>query len=101
SMKDLLELRRRLMGFRILDPACGSGNFLYVSYRELARLDLRILSRLKEMVSRQEFQKQVKIVNVVSPQQFYGMDIDTFGVELAKVTLMLAKKLALDEVLES
>jgi MmeI, DNA-methyltransferase domain/MmeI, target recognition domain len=101
SMKDLLEVRRRLMGFRVLDPACGSGNFLYVSYRELARLDLRLLLRLKDMVSRQEFQKQVKVVNVVSPRQFHGIDLDSFGVELAKVTLMLAKKLALDEVTEA
>ena len=44
-----------------------------------------------------EFKKQVKTLSIVSPKQFFGIDLDSFGVELAKVTLMLAKKLALNE----
>jgi len=38
---DLLDFRRDLHTFRVLDPACGSGNFLYVAYRELARVETR------------------------------------------------------------
>ncbi len=94
---DLLALRRELMKFRVLDPACGSGNFLYVAFRELARLDLRIMSRLQDTLSPSEFQKRARTLMVISPMQFHGIDIDPFGVELAKVTLMLAKKLALDD----
>jgi len=94
---DLLNIRRDLMNFRILDPACGSGNFLYVAFRELARLDLRLMSRLQETLSTGEFQKRAPTSMIISPKQFFGLDIDPFGVELAKVTLMLAKKLALDE----
>jgi hypothetical protein len=101
SMKQLLELRSQLSKFEVLDPACGSGNFLYVAYREMAHLDLRILQRIKEAVSPKEFQKQVKSLNVVSPKQFHGIDLDGFGVELAKVTLMLAKKLAMDDAREA
>jgi N-6 DNA Methylase len=101
SMKQLLELRSQLSKFKVLDPACGSGNFLYVAYREMAHLDLRILQRIKEAVSPKEFQKQVKSLNVVSPKQFHGIDLDGFGVELAKVTLMLAKKLAMDDAREA
>ena len=97
SMKQLLDLRSKLAKFTVLDPACGSGNFLYVAYRELARLDLRILQRLKDLLSQSEFNKQVKTLSVVSPKQFFGIELDSFGLELAKVTLMLAKKLALDE----
>lgn len=94
---DLLALRRELTKFRVLDPACGSGNFLYVAFRELARLDLRIMSRLQDTLSPGEFQKRARTLMVISPMQFHGIDIDPFGVELAKVTLMLAKKLALDD----
>ena len=97
SMIELLELRKELRSFRVLDPACGSGNFLYVAFREMSRLDLRLMLRLKEMVSRKEFNKQAKLISGISPLQFYGIDNDPFGVELAKVTLMLAKKLAHDE----
>lgn len=101
TMKQLLELRVQLTKFKVLDPACGSGNFLYVAYREMSRLDLRILQRLKDLVSPSEFAKQAKSLSVISPKQFFGIEMDGFGVELAKVTLMLAKKLALDEARET
>lgn len=97
SMAELIALRQELRKFRVLDPACGSGNFLYVAFREMSRLDLRIMLRLKAMVSASEFHKQAKLISGISPLQFYGLDNDPFGVELAKVTLMLAKKLAHDE----
>jgi hypothetical protein len=100
SMAELLELRKGLRSFRVLDPACGSGNFLYVAFREMSRLDLRLMLRLKEMVSRKEFNKQAKLISGISPLQFFGIDNDAFGVELAKVTLMLAKKLAHDEAVD-
>lgn len=101
TMKDLLALRKELMSFRILDPSCGSGNFLYVAFRELARLDMRIMARLEEKLSVKEFSKQAKTISVISPKQFYGLDNDPFAVELAKVTLMLAKKLSHDEAVEA
>ena len=89
------------MKFRVLDPACGSGNFLYVAFRELSRLDLRIMLRLQEVLSAREFEKRALTLTIVTPKQFFGLDIDPFGVELAKVTLMLAKKLAYDEAAEA
>jgi Type I restriction enzyme R protein N terminus (HSDR_N)/N-6 DNA Methylase len=94
---DLLAIRRDLTNFRVLDPACGSGNFLYVAFREMARLDLRLMSRLQGILSTAEFQRRAPTPMIINPKQFFGLDIDPFGVELAKVTLMLAKKLALDE----
>lgn len=98
-LQDLVEIRKELMNFRVLDPACGSGNFLYVAYRELARLDLRILARMEENFSAKNVAKQALTASIVSPLKFYGFDVDSFGVELTKVTLMLAKKLALDEAM--
>ena len=90
------------MNFRVLDPACGSGNFLYVAFRELARLDLRIMSRLQETAKHRGISEaRARRSTIVTPKQFFGMDIDPFGVELAKVTLMLAKKLAFDEAADA
>ena len=99
SMKELQSLRAALMNFRVLDPACGSGNFLYLAYREMVRIEIELMEKLKATVSEAQFQKLAKTVSVISPRQFYGIDRDSFGVELAKVTLMLAKKLAIDEAL--
>jgi hypothetical protein len=70
----------------VLDPACGSGNFLYVAYRELKRLEREILLRLSEI------SKGEPLETAVSIHQFFGIDIQPFAVELAKVTLMLAKE---------
>ena len=101
TLKELVALRVELSRFKVLDPACGSGNFLYVAFRELARLDMRLMTRLQTNFSHKEFIRRVTVPCVVSPKQFFGIDNDTFGVELAKVTLMLAKKLALDEAVET
>jgi hypothetical protein len=100
-LKDLVAIRRELMEFRVLDPACGSGNFLYMAYRELARLDLRILARMDESFSAKAAAKQAFTASIISPKKFFGFDVDSFGVEITKVTLMLAKKLALDEALDT
>lgn len=97
TMKQLLQLRSELSKVRVLDPACGSGNFLYVAYREMARLDLRIVQSLKDLVTPAEFAKQVRAISLINPKQFFGIELDPFGADLAKVTLALAKELALEE----
>ena len=38
--------------FRVLDPACGSGNFLYIAYRELKRLEMALLQKLTRSLRR-------------------------------------------------
>src|SRR5439155_2348752 len=93
--KNVGELRKALADlreFRVLDPACGSGNFLFIAYREMKRLERDILLRLREVSKREPLE------SVISLHQFFGIDIIPFAVELAKVTLMLAKEL---EVLEA
>lgn len=94
--KELTAIRDRLSTLRVLDPACGSGNFLYTAYREMRRLEAVIIARLSEMTAQPGLGK-TEIVGV-SPKQFYGMDVLPFAVELAKVTLSLAPKLAKDEL---
>jgi SAM-dependent methyltransferase len=96
TLKDLRVLRDSLTKLRVLDPACGSGNFLYVAYRELKRLELEVLDKVHENFSA-EARRMVGSATSIQTRQFFGLDTDPFAVELAKVTLMLAKKLALDE----
>ena len=96
TLKELRRLARELLEFRVLDPACGSGNFLYVAYREIVNLEMEILSKIHtEFADRAR--KAVGTTSLVSTKQFHGIDCDPFGVELAKVTLMLAKRVALAE----
>ena len=96
SVNDLRALHQRLASYRVLDPACGSGNFLYIAYRELKRIEARIIERLSEIApSRYEDQRAFSFV---TSRQFFGMDIIPFAVELAKVTMTLGHKLAIDEL---
>jgi SAM-dependent methyltransferase len=94
SLKELTELRKELFAYRVLDPACGSGNFLYVAFREMYRLDTEVLSRMREFPStagKLSWNGGIPVAN------FYGIDINPFAVELAKVTLNIAKKIAFEE----
>lgn len=71
---------------RFLDPACGSGNFLLVTFRELRRLELDALAEL--MNGRQVLDiDQLLRVNV---EQFYGIEVDEFAAQIARVALWLA-----------
>ncbi len=94
SLKELTELRKELFAYRVLDPACGSGNFLYVAFRELYRLDTELLSRMREFPSTHS---KLSWNGGISAANFYGIDINPFAVELAKVTLNIAKKIAFEE----
>jgi hypothetical protein len=96
TLKRLIELRDRLHNFRVLDPACGCGNFLYMAYRELKRLEAHLLERMQEFPSRAE--PGQRMLSFLSAQNFYGLDIQPFAVEIAKVTMMIARKLAIDEL---
>jgi type II restriction/modification system DNA methylase subunit YeeA len=97
TLKDLLSLRNELLTFRVLDPACGSGNFLYVAYRELKRLEFELLDKMQANFSAKSIPKETGRSSLIATNQFYGIDIKPFAVELARVTLLIGKKLALDE----
>ncbi|NET73466.1 MAG: class I SAM-dependent DNA methyltransferase [Sphaerospermopsis sp. SIO1G2] len=96
KLNELLAIRQELINFKVLDPACGSGNFLYVAYREIKRLEANLLNKIHENFSLRST-SSIGTISLVKTNQFYGLDIKPFAVELAKVTLMIAKKLALDE----
>jgi SAM-dependent methyltransferase len=92
TLGELRTLLGELRRFRVLDPACGSGNFLYVAYREMKRLERDLLVRLRD-----KGEKPDRLVSAIALTQFFGLDVVPFAVELARVTLMLAKELELAE----
>lgn len=97
SAKDAERAWRDLMSYVVLDPACGSGNFLYVAYRELRRIELRLRERLAELraaegIAPQEEMEFFPISNML------GIEVEVFAAELARVTLWMGHKLAADEM---
>lgn len=95
-IRNLNKLHNRLQNYRVLDPACGSGNFLYLAYRELKRIEAKLFETM-DAVSKAKDKTQ-RLLSFVTARQFFGIDINPFAVELAKVTLMIARKLAIDEL---
>lgn len=85
NKKKLEELYKRLANIKIFDPACGSGNFLIIAYKELRKLEIQILEQLEKLGKHPTFLSQIKLSN------FYGIEIDGFACEIAKLSLWLAE----------
>ncbi|MCF4969498.1 DNA methyltransferase [Nostoc sp. CMAA1605] len=95
TIGELSRLQLELQSYRVLDPACGSGNFLYIAYQELKRIEMLLLDKISQR--RKSENKQMQM-GFVTPLNFFGMDTNPFAVELARVTLMIARKIAIDNL---
>ncbi len=78
--KRLRQLLNRLWNTKYFDPACGSGNFLIITYKELRRLEMKIFKELNEIA-----------FSNISLNQFYGIELDDFAHEVAILSLWLAE----------
>ncbi|MBE6465894.1 DNA methyltransferase [Denitrobacterium detoxificans] len=90
----LKAFRQKLASLKILDPACGSGNFLTESYLSLRKLENRVLEGL--------YGDQLALGGDLDPiqvsiRQFYGIEINDFAVEVAKTALWIADLQMLDQ----
>ena len=86
--RKLLEFQKKLAGIKILDPACGCGNFLVIAYRELRRIELEVLHLLyKAGEASRVF--DVNTLVFVDVDQFYGIEIEEFPAQIAQVGLWL------------
>ncbi|MBO4793675.1 MAG: class I SAM-dependent DNA methyltransferase, partial [Deltaproteobacteria bacterium] len=86
--KALREFQVKLGSLGFLDPACGSGNFLIVAFRELRELELKVLLELKNNSSAGLWLDGI-IESRVTVGQFHGIEINEFPVDIARVSMML------------
>jgi len=76
----LKKLLYRISNIKLFDPACGSGNFLIIAYKELRRLEINILEQLGGFM-----------FSGIYLHNFYGIELDDFAHEIAKLSLWLAE----------
>lgn len=90
SVNKLLKLQQRLGQLKIFDPACGSGNFLIIAYKELRKFEMELLKRVQELELEKtgQFSKPFSVIQV---SQFYGIEIDDFAHEVAILSLWLVE----------
>lgn len=89
-----LKLRRfqkKLASIRVLDPACGSGNFLTESYLSLRKLENRVIEDLQGDQMGLGLDGDAEPIEV-SINQFYGIEINDFAVSVAKTALWIAEE---------
>lgn len=87
SKQRLRALRKRLATIRVFDPACGSGNFLVIAYKEMRRIEATIVERLGG-------EKNLKLDerrSVIPLDNFYGIEIKGFAAEIARLALLIAE----------
>lgn len=82
----LLDFLRKLQMLNFLDPACGCGNFLVITYRELRRLELDVLQEAAKFGGNTLLTFDFVRVNV---DQFHGIEIEEFPAEVAQVAMWL------------
>lgn len=111
--KKLNELLHRLSKLKIFDPACGSGNFLIIAFKELRLLEIKIIQHLQALQKAADgFQRknepillfeipkaqlelaasfQVELFSRIQLNQFYGIELDDFAHEIAQLSLWLVE----------
>lgn len=81
NARTLLNLRKRIARIRVFDPACGSGNFLVVAYKEMRAIEAAINSRRLE----EHLKSEIPLTN------FRGIELRDFPAEIARLALIIAK----------
>ena len=92
--KALEDLHAKVGGISVLDPACGSGNFLTESYLCLRQLENRILLELAGEQSYLSFEDQGERDVLVSLANFHGIELEDFACCVARTALWIAEKQA-------
>lgn len=84
ALKTYLAFRKRLGDYRVLDPACGSGNFLYLALRNLKDLDLLVQKEAVALGLPTDDQR-------VTPDAIIGIEVNPYAAELAQVTIWIGE----------
>lgn len=93
----LRKLHDRIAQIKIFDPACGSGNFLIIAFKELRKIEMEIIKRLQELEQNDSQDDLFGDVGLDSSfsriklSQFYGIELDDFAHEVAILSLWLAE----------
>ncbi|MGZ0071780.1 class I SAM-dependent DNA methyltransferase [Sphingobium limneticum] len=87
SRQKLRNLRKRLSAIRVFDPACGSGNFLVIAYKEMRAIEAKIVERLGGEGNLKLDDRR----SVIPLSNFYGIEIKGFAAEIARLALLIAE----------
>ncbi|MGH7621105.1 MAG: DNA methyltransferase, partial [Gemmatimonadaceae bacterium] len=85
ALKQLRDFHEWMRGLSFLDPACGSGNFLYVTMAAVKRIELEVLNE----IARLSHGQGGLVLDEVHPRQFHGIEVKPWAREIAELTLWI------------
>ncbi|MBC8300400.1 MAG: class I SAM-dependent DNA methyltransferase [Pelagibacterales bacterium] len=85
--KKLKNILNKIYNLKIFDPACGSGNFLVISFKELSKIEIEIFKKLNEL----DKNDWLIVKSGIQLTQFYGIEKDDYAHEAAKLALWIAQ----------
>ena len=88
--RELVKFQEKLGRIRLLDPACGCGNFLIIAYRELRTLEIEVIREIRAY-SAAEGQRVLDAadLSMINVDQFYGIEIEEFPARIAETALWM------------
>ena len=96
SVSGGLTVLDELCAFRVLDPACGCGNFLYVAYRELRALEYELKQKITAVAETSGTPKPAGPLPYVPLTNFYGLDIERVAIMIARVVMWMGHRQVMD-----
>ncbi|MGR3761813.1 class I SAM-dependent DNA methyltransferase [Roseobacteraceae bacterium NS-SX3] len=95
ALREVQDFHRKLCEVTVLDPACGSGNFLYVALELMKRLEGEVISLMKELgptqISMQGLDgiERALVAQTVDPHQFLGIELNPWAANVAELVLWI------------
>ena len=87
DQKKLNKILKKIYNLIFFDPACGSGNFLVIVFKELCKLEIKIFKRLRKL----DPNSWLIMKSGIRLDQFYGIEIDNYAHETAKLSMWIAE----------
>ncbi|MFO7581979.1 class I SAM-dependent DNA methyltransferase, partial [Guyparkeria sp.] len=87
ALKELQDFHHQLCNTRVLDPACGSGNFLYVALEHMKRLEGEVLNTISDLSGGQMAMETEGLT--VDPHQFLGLELNPRAAAIAEIVLWI------------
>ena len=98
NVSKLERLHDEIAAIRILDPACGCGNFLVIAYRHLRQLELQILKRRRDLAGDRQMVLDVDNMTKIRIDHFYGIEIEEWPARIAETAMFLVDQQANHEL---
>lgn len=98
TIKELSDFHNKIANLKFFDPACGSGNFLIITYQKIRELEFEILKHLYHNGKNQQMAVINAVYTKVNINQFYGIEYEDFACEIARLSMLLMKHLMDQEI---